>query len=135
MRLWPFRRAAVAAPAAADSSGFTIAELCPQLTGVLALEQVRGEGHAVAFGGRLLLPPSEAVSALLARFRPFGYTPFLQAGEGLTWVRALPFVDVEVPSRPRTNIILFLLTVLSTLVAGAGAFFAFDPLAEPRRLL
>jgi membrane-associated protease RseP (regulator of RpoE activity) len=75
------------------------------------------------------------VSALLTRFRPFGYTPFLQAGEGLTWVRALPFVDVEVPSRPRTNIILFLLTVLSTLVAGSGAFFAFDPLAEPRRLL
>jgi membrane-associated protease RseP (regulator of RpoE activity) len=135
MRLWPFRRphAAVAAPA--DSSGFTAAELGPQLDGVLAVEQVRGEGHAVAFGGRLLLSPSAAVTELLARFRPFGYTPFLQAGQGLTWVRALPFVDVEMPSRPRTNIILFLLTVVSTLVAGSGAFFAFDPLAEPRRLL
>ena len=135
MRLWPFRRpnAAVAAPA--DSSGFTAAELGPQLDGVLAVEQVRGEGHAVAFGGRLLLPPSPAITELLARFRPFGYTPFLQAGQGLTWVRALPFVDVEMPSRPRTNIILFLLTVLSTLVAGSGAFFAFDPFAEPRRLL
>jgi len=135
MRLWPFRRpnAAVAAPA--DSSGFTVAELGPLLDRVLAVEQVRSEGHAVAFGGRLLLPPSPAVTALLARFRPFGYTPFLQAGQGLTWVRALPFVDVHVPSRPSTNIILFLLTVLSTLVAGSGAFFAFDPLAEPRRLL
>jgi len=135
MRLWPFRRRHAAAAAPADSSGFTAAELGPQLDGVLAVEQVRGEGHAVAFGGRLLLPPSPAVTALVARFRPFGYTPFLQAGQGLTWVRALPFVDVEVPSRPRTNIILFLLTVLSTLVAGSGAFFAFDPLAEPRRLL
>ena len=135
MRLWPFRqpKAAVAVPG--NSFGFTAAELGPQLDGVLAVEQVRGEGHAVAFGGRLLLPPSDAVTELLARFRPFGYTPFLQAGQGLTWVRALPFVDVEMPSRPRTNIILFLLTVLSTLVAGSGAFFTFDPLAEPRRLL
>ena len=103
---------------------------------MLAVEQVRAEGHAVAFGGRLLVPPSSAVTELVARFRPFGYTPFLQAGEqGLTWVRALPFVDVQVPSKPRTNIILFVLTVLSTLVAGSGAFFAFNPLAEPGRLL
>ena len=126
---------APAGAASADSSAFAVAELGPQLDGVLAVEQVRGEGHAVAFGGHLLLPPSPATTKLVARFRPFGYTPFLQAGQGLTWVRALPFVDVEVPSRPRTNIILFLLTVLSTLVAGSGAFFAFDPLAEPRRLL
>src|SRR3972149_2832151 len=99
MRLWPFRRpnAAVAAPA--DSSGFTVAQLPPP-------------------------PPPPAVTQLLARFRPFGYTPFLQAGQGLTWVRALPFVDVEVPSRPRTNIILFLLSVVSTLVAGGGGGFA-----------
>ena len=133
MRFWPFRRRA--APVAADSSAFAVAELSSQLAGVLAVEQVRGEGHAVVFGGRLLLPPSQAVSALLARFRPFGYTPFLQSGQGLTWVRALPFVDVEVPSRPRTNIILFLLTVVTTIVAGSQAFFAFDPFAEPRRLL
>lgn len=135
MRLWPFRWPNAAAAAPAGSSGFTVAELGPQLDGVLAVEQVRSEGHAVAFGGRLLLPPSPAVTELLARFRPFGYTPFLQAGQGLTWVRALPFVDVEVPSRPRTNIILFLLTVLSTIVAGSQAFFAFDPFAEPRKLL
>jgi len=134
MRLWPFRRAR-AALRPPDSSAFAVAELGPQLDGVLAVEQVRGEGHAVAFGGRLLQPPASAVASLVARFRPFGYTPFLQAGQGLTWVRALPFVDVEMPSRPRTNIILFLLTVLSTLVAGSGAFFTFDPLAEPRRLL
>ncbi len=135
MRFWPFGRRRAAAPASADSSAFAVAELGPQLEGVLAVEQVRGEGHAVAFGGRLLQPPSAAVTALVARFRPFGYTPFLQAGQGLTWVRALPFVDVEMPSRPRTNIILFLLTVLSTLVAGSGAFFPFDPLADPGRLL
>ena len=135
MRFWPFGPRRAAGPASADSSAFAVAELGPQLEGVLAVEQVRGERHAVAFGGRLLQPPAAAVTALVARFRPFGYTPFLQAGQGLTWVRALPFVDVLVPSRPRINIILFLLTVLSTLVAGSGAFFAFDPFADPRRLL
>lgn len=133
MRLWPFRRRPAAVPA--DYSGFAIAELAPQLGGVMAVEQVRREGHALGFGGRLLLPPASALNELLARFRPFGYTPFLQAGAGLTWVRALPFVDVQVPSKPRTNIILFVLTVLSTLVAGSGAFFAFNPLTEPRRIL
>ena len=134
MRLWPFRRRRAAVPSA-DSSAFTVAELGPQLAGVLAVDQVRVEGHAVAFGGRLLMQPATAVTELVGRFRPFGYTPFLQAGQGLTWVRALPFVDVVMPSKPRTNIILFLLTVLSTIVAGSQAFFAFNPFVEPRRLL
>src|SRR6266478_9564163 len=134
MRLWPFRRRR-AAVLSADSSAFTVAELGPQLAGVLAVDQVRVEGHAVAFGGRLLVQPATAVTALVGRFRPFGYTPFLQAGQGLTWVRALPFVDVVMPSKPRTNIVLFLLTVLSTIVAGSQAFFAFNPFVEPRRLL
>src|SRR5467141_2552950 len=134
MRLWPFRRRHAVAPSA-DSSAFTVAELGPQLAGVLAVDQVRAEGHAVAFGGRLLVSPATAVTELVARFRPFGYTPFLQGGQGLTWVRALPFVDVIMPSKPRTNIVLFLLTVLSTIVAGSQAFFAFNPFLEPRRLL
>jgi membrane-associated protease RseP (regulator of RpoE activity) len=139
MRLWPFRSRR--APAVfADSSAFAVAELGPRLDGVLAVEQIRGEGHAVAFGGRLLLPPPAAVTELVARFRPFGYTPFLQAGQGLTWVRALPFVDVEMPLRPRTNIILFLLTVVSTFFAGAfplGAvpFVDFDPRTYGIRVL
>jgi membrane-associated protease RseP (regulator of RpoE activity) len=134
MRLWPFRRRPVAAPY--DASGFAVAELAPLLLGVLAVEQVRAEGHALGFRGRLLLPPASALSQLVARFRPLGYTPFLQAGEaGLTWVRALPFVDVQVPSKPRVNIVLFVLTVLSTIVAGSGAFFAFNPFTEPGRLL
>jgi len=134
MRLWPFGRRSPAAPAA-GSSAFTLAELGPQLDGVLAVEQVRAEGHAVAFGGRLLVRPESAIGSLVARFRPFGYTPFLQAAQGLTWVRALPFVEVEVPSRPRTNVILFVLTVISTVVAGSGAFFAFNPFTDPRRLV
>jgi len=134
MRLWPFRRRRAAVPSA-DSSAFTVAEIGPQLAGVLAVDQVRVEGHAVAFGGRLLMQPATAVTELVGRFRPFGYTPFLQAGQGLTWVRALPFVDVVMPSKPRTNIVLFLLTVLSTIVAGSQAFFAFNPFVEPHRLL
>ena len=134
MRLWPFRRRPAAV--SADYSGFAIAELAPQLGGVMSVEQVRAEGQALGFGGRLLLPPPSALTELMARFRPLGYTPFLQAGAaGLTWVRALPFVDVKVPSKPRINIVLFVLTVLSTILAGSGAFFAFNPLAEPRRLL
>src|SRR5207244_3192045 len=132
MRFWPFRGRP--AQPSADSSAFAIAELAPQLSGVLAVEQVRAEGHALAFGGRLLQSPQAAVTSLQPRFRSFGYTPFLQASNGLTWVRALPFVEVEAPSRPRLNIILFVLTVLSTVVSGSGAFFDFNPLTEPLKL-
>lgn len=133
MRFWPFRERPV--PPSADSSAFAIGELAPQLSGVLAVAQVRAEGHALAFGGRLLQSPDAAITSLQPRFRSFGYTPFLQASDGLTWVRALPFVEVEVPSRPRVNIILFFLTVLSTFMAGAlplGAipFVDFNPLVH-----
>src|SRR6266702_2884656 len=132
MRFWPFRGRP--AQPSADSSAFAIAELAPQLNGVLAVEQVRSEGPTLAFGGRLLQSPPAAITSLQPRFRSFGYTPFLQASDGLTWVRALPFVEVEAPSRPRLNIILFVLTVLSTVVSGSGAFFDFNPLTEPLKL-
>jgi Zn-dependent protease len=116
MRLWPFRSRRQAE--FGDSSAFAVAELGPQLDGVLAVEQVRGEGHAVAFGGRLLQTPAAAVTALVARFRPFGYTPFLQAGQGVTWVRALPIVDVVRPMRVWPNVVFFLATCVTTLFAG-----------------
>ena len=134
MRSWLFRRRVT--DTSGDSSSYAIAELAPRLGGVLDVEQVKTEGHALGFGGRLLLSPPSALTELVARFRPLGYTPFLQEGAaGMTWVRALPFVDVQVPSKPRLNILLFVLTVVSTIVAGSGAFFTFDPLAEPRRIL
>src|SRR5215468_893409 len=133
MRSWLFRRRI--SDTSGGSSGYAIAELAPRLGGVLDVEQVRAEGHAFGFGGRLLLSPSAALTELIERFRPLGYTPFLQEGAGLTWVRALPFVDVQMPSKPRINILLFVLTVVSTIVAGSGAFLAFNPIAEPARLL
>src|ERR1700682_5833161 len=107
MRLWPFRRRPAAV--SADYSGFAIAELAPQLGGVMSVEQVRAEGQALGFGGRLLLPPSSALTELMARFRPLGYTPFLQAGAaGLTSGRAPPFVGGEGPSKARHTLLLFL---------------------------
>jgi len=85
----------------ARAHGLTIAELAPQLSGVPRRGAGEGEGHALAFGGRLLQSAETAITSLQPRFRSFGYTPFLQASDGRTWVRALPFVEVEAPSRPR----------------------------------
>src|SRR5262249_8830586 len=129
MRSWLFRRRVT--DTSGGSSSYAIAELAPRLGGVLDVEQVKTEGHALGFGGRLLLSPPSALTELVARFRPLGYTPFLQEGAaGMTWVRALPFVDVQGPSKPRLNLLLF-----GPTAAGSGAFFTFDPLAEPRRIL
>src|SRR5262249_5834490 len=131
MRSWLFRRRV--SDTSAGSSGYAIAELVPRLGGVLDVEQVRAEGHALGFGGRLLLSPAAALTELIERFRPLGYTPFLQEAAGLTWVRALPFVDVQMPSKPRINILLFVLTVVSTIVAGSGGLLALHPPPQPPR--
>src|SRR5260370_1343164 len=79
MRFWPFRRRRVALPSA-DSTAFTVAELAPQLAGVLAVDQVRAEGHAVAFGGRPPVAPAPAAAALGRPLPAVRQTPVVPAG-------------------------------------------------------
>src|SRR5258707_351762 len=81
MRFWPFRRRRVALPSA-DSTAFTVAELAPQLAGVLAVDQVRAEGHAVAFGGRRLAAPATGGAPLGPRSRALRATRFVPARHG-----------------------------------------------------
>jgi membrane-associated protease RseP (regulator of RpoE activity) len=137
MRVWPFRRAAVPrGPASGSATPFITPELLRR--SVEDLFQVRQEGargHGFVFGGELLLAPARALPLIEARFKPHGYTPFLTRDRGMTWLQALPLGDVVERSRPSVNVALFLLTVLSTLVAGSGAFFAFNPFRDPLRLL
>jgi membrane-associated protease RseP (regulator of RpoE activity) len=142
MRLWPFRR----------SRFHTVSGMPPDslLTGgdvlrrsvedVLLVTEQQARGYAVLFGGRLLVSPARALSLLEARFKPFGYTPFLKQEGGATWVQAVPLAEVVERSRPAVNVVLFLLTVLSTLAAGclivgSVPFVTFNPFLEPFRLL
>jgi membrane-associated protease RseP (regulator of RpoE activity) len=89
----------------------------------------------IVFRGDLLVTARRALSLLLDRFAPLGYTPFLARDGGQLVVRALPLAEGVAPASIRVNVVLFVLTCLSTIVAGSGAFLAFDPFAEPWRLL
>jgi membrane-associated protease RseP (regulator of RpoE activity) len=135
MRLWPFgrRRAAVAPPL--DDLLITEDLLRRSVEDVFAVHERQVRGGIIVFRGALRAEPREALETLLARFRPFGYTPFLRAEGGEIVLQAWPLPETTERARPGLNVALFLLTCLSTLVAGSGAFFSFDPFAEPGRLL
>src|SRR5262249_56695757 len=90
-----------------------------ELEDVLAVEREGARGSALAFGGRLRMPPDAAIDRLRARLAPYGYTPFLQRDDGLDWVQALPLPQVAAPSRLGIHVLLFFATLATTLLAGA----------------
>jgi hypothetical protein len=59
-----------------------------------------------------------ALDLLIARFRPFGYTPYLREEAGGVAVQAWPVADTAPRWRIWVNLALFALTVVSTLAAG-----------------
>lgn len=143
MRLWPFARPAVAdgEPGAPPVDPVMEDLLRRNVEDVLDVREERMRGSALLFGGDLLVSPERAQQILATRLEAHGYVPFLRRDAGLTWVQALPAHPLAVrPSRPTVNVILFLLTVLSTLAAGsviAGSvpWLTFDPWRDPRYLL
>jgi membrane-associated protease RseP (regulator of RpoE activity) len=143
MRVWPFAHRAVSANGAGTPAVDPVIEnlLRRNVEDLLAVRELRTRGAAVLFGGELLVPAERAQQLLAARLAPHGYTPFLRQDGGLTWVQALP-LPAATPrrSRPALNVLLFVLTLLSTLAAGsviAGSvpWLTFDPMRNPARLL
>ncbi len=133
MRVWPARRRRPAL-AALPSDDLLITEdlLRRNVEDLLMVRDRQIQGGAIVFRGDLLVEPARALDLMLARFKPFGYTPFLRARNGQTTVQALPLAEVTERPRIWVNVVLFLLTCLSTLAA--GAMFAVDP-ADGFRLL
>jgi hypothetical protein len=137
MPFWPFRRAPRFTLPAAPTEDLLIIEdlLRRNIEDILVIQERQIRGHAIVFGGELLMAPARALDLLLPRLKPLGYTPFLKADRGKIWIQALPLAEVAVTGNPLVNLVLFLVTCVSTLVAGSGAFLSFDPFTEPARLL
>ena len=134
MRLWPFRRRRPLASLPGDDLLITEERLRHATDGVLTVHERQIRGPVIVFHGALQMDPPRAVDTLLARFRAFGYTPFLKAEhDGGVMVQAWPLGDMTQEARPRLALTLFALTVLSTFGAG-WAFFrgseTFDALRE-----
>jgi membrane-associated protease RseP (regulator of RpoE activity) len=83
-------------------------------------DQRQGE---LVLRGRLTLPSHTAFRRWLAELRPLGYTPMLRpdpaGGDDAVALYILPGVPPQTRSRPWINLVLFILTVLSTLFVGS----------------
>ena len=128
MRLWPFRRRRAPLPTLpADDLLVTEERLRHAAEGVLLVHERQIRGPVIVFRGALQAEPARAMDTLLARFRPFGYTPFLRAErDGGVVVQAWPLGDMTQPARPVLAAVLFAATVLSTFLAGAFFFVGSD---------
>src|SRR6266446_1134357 len=132
MRFWPRRRPRAAFATSSDDLIVTEDLLYRAVGDVFAVRDRRVFGALIAYRGHLLVAPGEAVERLVARFRPFGFTPFLRAEAGEMVLQALPLVETVERQRIGVNVALFVLTCFSTLVSGA-LFFAsptFRPLGS-----
>ena len=85
---------------------------------VLTIRDRQIRGGIVVFRGELMTEPARALDLLIGRFRPLGYTPYLREVAGLVSVQAWPVIDGVTRWRIGVNLVLFVLTVASTLFAG-----------------
>jgi membrane-associated protease RseP (regulator of RpoE activity) len=125
MRFWPVRRRPVVAPLLPDDLLLNDELVRQRVDDVLQIDQRQLRGNGLAYRGRLLVEPARARELLQARLRPLGLTPFLKADGGEVVLQALPLVERATRQRASINLVLFVLTCLSTLLA--GAFYSGSP--------
>jgi membrane-associated protease RseP (regulator of RpoE activity) len=123
MPFWPFRRRRSPAPSLPSEDLLVTEErLRHAAEDVLEVQDRQIRGGVIVLRGRLRTDAGRALDTLLARFQPFGYTPFLKAERDGVIVQAWPLGDLSQPARPMLALTLFGLTVLSTFLAGAFFF-------------
>ena len=85
---------------------------------VLAVYDEGDRGGVFVFRGQLAIAPDRALDVLRDRFGRLGYTPYIRADGGSVVVQALPSMRASHRPRITWNVVLFALTILSTLIAG-----------------
>jgi hypothetical protein len=135
MRVWPFSRRRVAPDSSLDDLIITEDLLRRTAEDVFDVRDRQVRGGIMVFRGQLRTEPRHAIDVLLERFRPFGYTPFLRVEGGEVVMQAWPLAETRARAGVGVNVVLFLLTCLTTLIAGSGAFLSFDPFETPARIL
>src|SRR5437667_3884786 len=118
MRWWPIRRRRLPPPPPPDEMLVTEDRLRRNVEDVLAVRDRQIHGGIVVFRGELMTEPARALDRLIARFRPLGYTPYLREEAGLVALEERPSTEAGTRWRIGVNVVLFVLTCLSTLVAG-----------------
>jgi membrane-associated protease RseP (regulator of RpoE activity) len=136
MRWWPIRARRLPPPPPPDEMLVIEDRLRRNVEGVLAIRDRQVRGGMVVFHGDLMTEPSRALDLLIARFRPLGYTPYLREEPGGVAVQAWPASETAPPGRVGVNVVLFALTLVSTLFAGLSFVGSptFDALRSDRSM-
>jgi len=100
-----------------------------RIESVFAVYDVEREGDRLVYYGDPLAHPERVMNELWPAFRERGYDADLELRRGEYALVAEP-TDVGIDGIPWTNIVLLLLTVGSTLFAGA-MWYQIDPFADP----
>ncbi|MDY6818605.1 MAG: site-2 protease family protein [Halobacteriales archaeon] len=101
---------------------------------VFRVYEARRDGDRLVYYGEPLVPSDELMQQVWPLFREQGYEVQLSRQTGEHVLVAEP-IDVGIDGIPWTNVILFVVTVLSTLYAGTMWYYVRDPLADPMTLL
>src|SRR5262249_36232569 len=125
---------------ASDSLVFVQDALRREIEAVLIVKESEARGLVLRWSGTLLVEPARALTIVEPRFQPYGFTPFLKREGDVTWIEALPLANVVARRRPVLSLVLFVLTAISTLLAGglwteSLPFLTFDPFLQPMKLL
>ncbi len=101
----------------------SLQEQLPHLVGrVLRIEELRwglpNDGYRLRIRGELTLDSQSAYDQLEQALRPHGITPLFRLEEGQHVVYLVDGVNQATPSSPWPNLVLFLLTLFSVLLAG-----------------
>jgi membrane-associated protease RseP (regulator of RpoE activity) len=117
MRFWPRRRAAPAAPPSTDV--IALGDLLRRnVDDIVAVYDAGVKNGVFLFRGQLITTATRALDILRERFGRLGYTPYLRADRGGVLVQAWPATAVKEHARVTLNVVLFVLTAASTLLAG-----------------
>jgi membrane-associated protease RseP (regulator of RpoE activity) len=117
MRFWPRRRPPPATPPP-DELILLGDILRRNVDDILAVYDNGEQNGVFLFRGQLATTPTRALEILRERFSRFGYTPYLRTDRGAVLVQARPTAVVQERSRVILNVVLFILTIGSTLLAG-----------------
>ena len=131
MRLWPLRRRRRLVVPHEDLL-VTEEVLRRSVEDVLVVRERQILGSVIVFRGDLTTTPASAVDRLVDRFQPHGYTPFIKHDDRGITVQAWPLAHVVERPRIAVNLVLFALTCVTTLLAGA-LFFVGSPTFDALR--
>jgi membrane-associated protease RseP (regulator of RpoE activity) len=102
-----------------DPTGAALKAIVAEVLDIEAIDELRqGQQAALRFRGQLRIDAERAYDLIAPQFAALGRTALLQESHPGVAILALPALPVVAPARPWVALVLFLLTVASTIYVG-----------------